>query len=114
MMRQGVFYILNTDGVFEKVVGESLIIPLFEEFDFFLHRYGNEYRVSEGKTGNCISIGMSRKEAIEEAAFLVNQYGKEEVRRITQEKIIKYGISPRHVPYIKGDLLLKRGKDAVA
>lgn len=108
------FYILNTDGVFEKVAGEAVIIPLFEEFDFFIHRHKSEYRVSEGKTGNCISIGMSRKEAIEKAAFLLNQYGKEEVRRIAQEKIIRYGISPRHVPYIKGDLLLKRGKDATA
>lgn len=113
-MRQGVFYILNTDGVFEKVVGEPVIIPLFGEFNFFIHRRNSEYRVSEGKTGNCISIGMSRKEAIEKAAFLLNQYGKEEIRRVIQEKIIKYGISPSHAPKLKGELLLMRDKDAFA
>lgn len=113
-MRHEGFYILNTDGAFEKVAGESVKIPLFEEFDFFLHRHVNEYRLSEGKTGSCISIGMSRKEAIEKAAFLLNQYGKEEVRRITQEKIIKYGISPRHIPKLKGEMSLVRDKDAFA
>lgn len=111
-MRLEKFYILNTDGAFEKVAGEPVVIPLFEEFDFFIHRHNSEYRVSEGKTGNCISIGMSRKEAIEKAAFLLNQYGKEEIRRMTQEKIIKYGISPRHTPKLKGELLLMRDKDA--
>ena len=108
------FYILNTDGAFERVAGESVVIPLFEEFDFFIHRHNSEYRVSEGKTGNCISIGMSRKEAIENAALMLNQYGKEEVRRVIQEKIIKYGISPRHTPKLKGELLLVRDKDAFA
>lgn len=113
-MRQGMFYILNADGVFEKVAGEPVVIPLFEEFDFFIHRHNSECRVSEGKTGNCISIGMSRKEAIEKAVFLLNQYGKEEVRRVIQEKIIRYGISPRHTPKLKGELLLVRDKDAFA
>lgn len=113
-MRHEKFYILNTDGAFEKVAGEPVVIPLFEEFDFFINRHKSEYRVSEGKTGNCISIGMSRKEAIEKAAFLLNQYGKEEIRRVIQEKIIKYGISPRHTPKLKGELLLMRDKDAFA
>ena len=108
------FYILNTDGAFGKVAGEPVKIPIFEEFDFFLHRCGNDYRVSEGKTGNCISIGMSRKEAIENAALMLNQYGKEEVRRVIQEKIIKYGISPMHAPKLKGELSLVREKDAIA
>ncbi len=108
------FYILNTDGVFERVAGESVIMPLFEEFDFFIHRNNSEYRLSEGKTGNCISISMSRKEAIDKAGFLLNQYGKEEIKRLIQEKIIKYGISPRHVPDIKGKLSLMRKTDAFA
>ncbi len=113
-MRQGMFYILNTDGAFERVAGEPVLIPLFEEFDFFIHKCGNEHRVSEGKTGNCISIGVSKKEAIEKAAFLLEQYGKEEIRRVIQEKIIKYGISPRHTLKLKGELLLVRDKDAFA
>ena len=115
-MKQKRFYILNTDATFEEVAGETVIIPLFEEFDLFIHKYRNDYRISECKTGNCISYGKSKEEVIENAKKELKHYGKEKIEQMIKEKTVKYGISPRYRKSGRTDALLTfmEGRDGSA
>lgn len=90
-------YYYHLNGKFIKTSGKPIIIPGYEEFDFFFTKTDDKYHIYEGKTGRCIGHWSSRADCI--AEFHTNmELEKWNVARLRREinKIAKGdGLSPR-------------------
>ena len=97
------YFVLHVDKGWLEVKGDPVVMPGFEEYDLFVHceidALGfsdmESFTVSEGKSGYRVSKVGSKEEAIEHAAKLFTEHGKEGVDGGIAECIEKNGLSPR-------------------
>ena len=61
------FWIARQDGTFTKAEGEPLRLSELPELEFVVHRYDEEWRVSEKSSGLCLSKGSAAQYAIDTA-----------------------------------------------
>jgi hypothetical protein len=61
------FFTAHKDGTWIESEGELISIPEMPEFQFVIHPYGNEFRVSEFSSGLFTGRGNTRMEAINQA-----------------------------------------------
>ncbi len=61
------FFTAHEDGTWIESEGELISIPEMPEFQFVIHPYGKEFRVSEFSSGLFTGRGKTRMEAINQA-----------------------------------------------
>ena len=88
------YYTTTNDSGFLRAEGAKPV-ELNREGDFFIHKDGKEYKVSEAKSGALIARGESREDAIATANATLDKYGDK-----LDEEALKYinkkGLSPRY------------------
>ncbi len=88
------YYTTTNDSGFLRAEGAKPV-ELNREGDFFIHKHGKEYKVSEAKSGALIARGDSKEEAISNANATLDKYGDK-----LDEEALKYinkkGLSPRY------------------
>jgi hypothetical protein len=71
-------------------------VDIANGLDTFIHKDGDEWRVSDGKSGTFISRSKTKSEAIRIAKDLVESKGIDAFNNAIQGHVDKYGISPRY------------------
>ncbi len=61
------FFTAHQNGDWHEAEGEPISIPEMPEFQFAVHQYDGEFRVSEVSSGLKVSFGSSRDLAVERA-----------------------------------------------
>jgi hypothetical protein len=61
------FLTAHQDGTWIEAEGLAVSIPEMPEFQFAVHQYGEEFRVSEVSSGLCASKGPTASAAVETA-----------------------------------------------
>lgn len=81
---------------FVPVEGEKVVIPGFEEYEFFAHKAQIGWKVSEVSSGAQLSIGSSKDDAIKQATYILKNQGKDKLNTAIQQYIEMVGRpSPR-------------------
>jgi hypothetical protein len=104
------FYVCTVRDGFVEVEGKKVILPKFEEFEFFLcrqiHNDGivvtpKKWNVTEASTGWAINSQevsnkerTTQKKAVDQAIRVLNESGKDKIHLAIKHNIAHYGMSP--------------------
>jgi hypothetical protein len=101
------YYIYNQClGRFERVKGRKVIIPGFEQFDFFVHEDDFNKVISSAKAGGFFACGSKGTPTSKVIKYAMQRLKERKItpakfRKIEARYIKKYGLSPR---YDRGEL----------
>jgi hypothetical protein len=95
------YYVLQEDKTFcEAIEAKQIVIPGFEQYDFFVCKLLKGWCVYEAKTGMRIWDFTDRKtEAIEFARLQCEQKGSKRIDEGIKYCLEEYGLSPRYNTY---------------
>lgn len=70
-----------------QVSGYLVALPGLEEYEFFAHKRGTEWQISEARTGRQISRDCTRKAVIESA---MERFAVPEKRQMLRDAVTKF------------------------
>ncbi|MGF7230353.1 hypothetical protein [Arachidicoccus sp.] len=85
---------------FIEVEATKIVIPGWEEYDFYIHReyvFKNFqsykiYKITEYLTGTCVKSVKYKKDAVKETTDFLNKIGKSAFKKRVKEIIKQYGL----------------------